>query len=427
MDDDIHKSKYRVGLELKKVAKRHPGRNYEIVCRYVDRLRMNNISMGRIANYAAGASKMLEICGAPVPEWTREDVENIHRYITSSDYSNIVKKDMLTGLKRLYHFAMHDELPNKAAGGRYDPMVDWIVPNKFTQRHRKVQAMDLLTEEELLGLVQAVKDSGRHVRRDVALIFMMLEGAYRPGEILSIKVGGVELHDGFAKVITTGKTGPKVLTLVSSQGPLREWLAEHPRNDDPEAYLFFHGNARGVMPYSTLVYTIRAAQKRAGIKKRIWPYLFRHTALTEYSKLMGNVAKVYGNWATSSNMISVYEHLASSDQEDAVLRLHGMRSERRRSPILFARECPSCAMVNSADREACARCGTSLEGAGHPMEGGAAGGRKGRGRAPARRAAPKAGAAPEPRDDVDARIKRLEEANARLQGMVGDLLARLGQ
>ena len=511
MDDDIHKSRYRTELELKKIAKRHPGPNYELACRYIDRLHMANRSLGRISSYAAGVAKILDICGATVAEWSREDVERIHKSIACSRYSNSVKKDTLTCLKRLYHFAVHGDIPNKAAGGQYDPMVAWITPGAFNERHQKIQPMDLLTEEEVLALVRAVKDTGRHVRRNVALIFMMLEGAYRPGEILSIRVGGVELYDGFAKVITTGKTGPKSLTLVSSFGPLREWLSEHPRVDDPEAFLMFHNNAAGVMGYSSLAYTISSAQRRAGIKKRIWPYLFRHTALTEYSKLMGNVAKIYGNWTASSNMISVYEHLASSDQEDAVLRLHGMRNERRRSAVLLARQCPSCGVVSSADREACPGCGGGMEGAGHPMEGpavqgqdgwpaghpagypaggaypappagtgagaglagagavGSAGGaavpaeRPGEGRAwtsgpaaagagrarmqeyvgygtgrgedgqrvdpgmPARTATRTAARGSSQPDDADAKIKRLEEANARLQGMVGDLLARLSQ
>ncbi len=419
MEDDIHKSKYRIQLEMKKIARRHPGPNYEIVSKYVDRLRMNNISYSRISSYATGVAKMLDMCGAPVTEWTREDVEGVHRAIVDSKHSDNVKRDMLTGLKRLYHFAMHGEIPNKAAGGQYDPMVAWITPGTFRQRHSKVQALDLLTEEELARLIQAVRESGRHIRRNVAMVFMMLEGAYRPGELLSIKIGGIEMHGEFAKVLTTGKTGPKTLTLVSSHGPLREWLAEHPRVDDPDAFLFFHNNEAGVIPYTSLTYMIKAAQKRAGIKKRIWPYLFRHTALTEYSKLLGNVAKIYGNWSASSNMISVYEHLASSDQEDAVLRLHGIRGGPRGSAVLLSRECARCGKVNAADRGSCAWCGAKIEGPRRPGDTGPRGGRR---RAPAKsRAAPR----DEAEDGIYARMKRLEESNSALQQTVRDLLARL--
>ena len=421
--DDIHKSRYRTGLELRRIAEKHPGQNHEIARRYLDRLRMNNSSYGRISSYATGIAKILGICGKPVTSWTRADIEDVHRAIADSGYANSVKKELLTCLKRFYHFAMHDEVPHRSRGGSYDPMVSWITPGSFRERHSKVQSIDLLTEDEMLRLVQAVKDGGRQVRRNVALIFMLIEGAYRPGEILSIRVGGVELHDGFAKVTTTGKTGPKSLTLVSSHGPLREWLAEHPRADDPESFLFHERNGEGVMHYNAFAYLIKSAQKRAGIRKRIWPYLFRHTALTEYSKIMGNVAKIYGNWSRSSNMISVYEHLASSDQEDAVLRLHGMRGGKRRSAILLARQCPKCAMVNTADRGACAKCGESMEGACHPMEREP----RRRARAPARRAAPKGAAEPAPGGDVDSRIKKLEEANARQQETINNLLGMISR
>ena len=41
-------------------------------------------------------------------EWTREEIELIHKTIADSDYENSVKKDTLTALKRIYHFAVHD-------------------------------------------------------------------------------------------------------------------------------------------------------------------------------------------------------------------------------------------------------------------------------------------------------------------------------
>ena len=193
-------------------------------------------------------------------------------------------------MKRLYHFVIHDEIAIKSKGISYDPVVSWITPSSFVDRFEKIQAKDLLTDDEILQLIQAIKQiGGRFVKRNIALVFILLEGAYRPGELLNIRISGIEFESDFVRIHTTGKTGPKSLTLVASYSPLKEWISLHPQSNDPDAFLFYQDNNDNVMRYWTLDYIIRQARKKANIKKRIWPYLFRHTSLTEYSKRLGNV------------------------------------------------------------------------------------------------------------------------------------------
>ena len=115
-------------------------------------------------------------------------------------------------------------------------------------------------------------------------------------------------------VSTTGKIGTKTLTLVASYIPLKEWLDLHPKSDDPDSFLLYDDNSDEIMRYTSFLYLFSVAKKKAEIKKRLWPYLFRHTALTEYSKKLGNIVKIYGNWSLHSNALSTYEHLANSDQ-----------------------------------------------------------------------------------------------------------------
>ncbi|MEX2060833.1 MAG: site-specific integrase [Nitrosopumilaceae archaeon] len=236
-----------------------------------------------------------------------------------------------------------------------------MTPGSFKDRYQKVQPKDLLTDDEILQLIQATKRiGGKYVKRNIAIIFVLLEGAYRPGELLDIRISGIEFEKDFVRIHTTGKTGPKSLTLVASFEPIREWLAEHPYSNDPDAFLFYHDNADGLIPYQRMSELIKKARHLSGIKKRIWPYLFRHTALTEYSKKLGNVAKIYGNWSRGSNMLAVYEHLANSDQEDAILKLHGLKKENTNKSILFSKSCPYCHVQNSSDKHHCTGCGKEL-------------------------------------------------------------------
>lgn len=359
---DIHNAKRRTERAKTKLQKKFSENNAKISCRFLDRLRLDNKSYGRIANYAECIGRILEIKDSKdIQEWTREEVEFIHKTIADSNYENSVKKDTLTALKRICHFAVHDEIADKSKGKEYDPLVAWITPGSFQDKYQKIQSKDLLTDDDVLQLIQATKRiGGKYVKRNIAIIFVLLEGAYRPGELLDIRIGGIEFEKDFVRIHTTGKTGPKSLTLVASFVPIKEWLAEHPYGDDPDAFLFYHDNADGLIPYQRLSELIKNTRRISGIKKRIWPYLFRHTALTEYSKKLGNVAKIYGNWSSSSNMLAVYEHLANSDQEDAILKLHGLKKDDTNKSILFSKSCPNCHKQNSSDKHHCIECGKEL-------------------------------------------------------------------
>jgi integrase len=359
---DIHNARRRIECARINIQKRFSEDNAKTACRFLDRLRLDNKSHGRIANYAECIRRILEIKDdKKIQDWSKEEIEQIHKTIADADYANSVKKDTLLALKRICHFAIHDEIADAEKGKPYDPLVDWITPGSFENRFGNIQPKDLLTDEEVLGLIQAAKKLGdKYVKRNIAIIFVLLEGAYRPGELLNIQIGGIEFEENFVRIHTAGKTGPKSLTLVASYNPIKEWLAEHPYGDDPEAFLFYHDNENGLIPYQRLSIFLRKAKRAAGIKKRVWPYLFRHTALTEYSKRLGNVAKIYGNWSKGSNMLAVYEHLASSDQEDAVLRLHNLKKEDKENSILFPKICPACKQRNSSDKSHCVHCGCGL-------------------------------------------------------------------
>ncbi len=359
---DWHNCQRRIELAKIRIEKRFSRENADVACRFLDKLRLANMSYGRIANYSGSIIRILQIKDdKKIENWSKQEIEKVYKTIADSSYENSVKKDTTTALKRLYHFTIHDEIAIKSRGIDYDPIVAWITPSSFVDRFEKIQSKDLLTDDEILQLIQAIKQiGGRFVKRNIALVFLLLEGAYRPGELLNIRISGIEFESDFVRIHTTGKTGPKSLTLVASYGPLKEWISLHPQSDDPDAFLFYQDNNDSVMRYWTLDYIIRQARKKANIKKRIWPYLFRHTSLTEYSKRLGNVAKIYGNWSKDSHMLTHYEHLASSDQEDAVLKLHNIKKENKDKSILFPKICPSCKIRNSSDNSHCLHCGTEL-------------------------------------------------------------------
>jgi len=214
---DIHNSKKRIEYARAGFHRMFSAENARVACEFLDRLRIENRSLGRISNYAECTRRILLVKDDKrISEWTKKEIESIHKAIAESNYQNSVKKDILTTLKRLYHFAAHDELADKSRGKDYDPNVSWIIPRYFKDRYEKIQAKDLLTDLELERLFNAVKEvsRGRYVKRNIAMVFTLFEGSYRPGELFNIRIGGLQFEDDFVRVDTTGKTGPKRLSLV---------------------------------------------------------------------------------------------------------------------------------------------------------------------------------------------------------------------
>lgn len=70
----------------------------------------------------------------------------------------------------------------------------------FKDKYSKIQSKDLLTDDKILQLIQAVKELwGKYVKRNVAIIFVLLKKAYRPRE-LDIQIGGIEFEENFIKI-----------------------------------------------------------------------------------------------------------------------------------------------------------------------------------------------------------------------------------
>lgn len=327
--------------------------------KFLDALLLAGRSWIRIVNYGYSCKRILDLKDdKPIKSWTRDDCEYIVKKFINSNLSNATKQGHFRTLKRLVHHCKTNNL--QSGEEKYCEEVSWITPGSFYDKHEKIQSKDLIKDTEMLAMIEAIKRKGKHVKRNILALYLLLDGSFRPAELLNIKIGGIEFEDDYVRVHTTGKTGPKTLALVTSYVPMKEWISEHPGADNPDAFLLFEDNEEGRMSYWQLWNLVKNSASKAGIKKRIWIYLFRHTSITEHVKRLGRVATVYGNWSHNSRMPQKYTHLADSDQEDAILRLHGLKSKDENYSMLFSKICPSCKEHNSADKSHCTKCGFIL-------------------------------------------------------------------
>jgi len=147
---------------------------------------------------------------------------------------------------------------------------------------RKDRKPEILTEDEIFRMIEAAKHP-----RDKALIALGYEAGLRVSELAGIKWKDIEWDDNLTKVKVRGKTGERKIPIVITAKYLREWMKCHPCYDgadvDPDAYVFVNiGSPRYSQPmeYRMINKIIKKAAKNAGIKKRVHPYMLRHSRAT---------------------------------------------------------------------------------------------------------------------------------------------------
>jgi len=275
------------------------------------------------------------------------------------DYSVWTKQSYRAIMKKFYKWVKYgDEYKTKRD---YPKIVNWINTNIKNKDKPRVQASDIITEEEITKLLNAAEHP-----RDKAFISLLYELGARIGEIGVLAIKDVT-KDKYSYIIDLhGKTGHRTPRVVISDPYLTSWINNHPLKNNPDAPLWIQVGDREHkrIGYGCVRKLLERLKTKAGIKKRIYNHLFRHSRVTH---LLGNKqineaqAKVYFGWVPSSKMLSEYSHLISSDVNDAILDLHGIKKDEKAESKLKPKQCPTCKSINSHDALFCQRCSNVLD------------------------------------------------------------------
>jgi len=163
-----------------------------------------------------------------------------------------------------------------------------------------------------------------------------------------------------------GKTGQRSVLVVSAAPALSTWLSIHPFKTDPEAPLWVHWNQRDKarqLKYDAIRLLLLDLFKRAGINKRVYPHLFRHSRATYVvaTGLMTEAqAKKYFGWEPNSDMLATYAHLMDSDANNVILKENNLTPTTGKMDTLQPVTCYRCGLVNAATAEHCTRCAAVL-------------------------------------------------------------------
>jgi len=185
----------------------------------------------------------------------------------------------------------------------------------------------------------------------------------------------------YAEVFVNGKTGSRHLPLINSIPYVKDWLDhEHPQPSNPNciflcgfgkslARALHTGSLRRVYDkykqefFPKLLESANVPlEDKAKIKellKKPWnPYIRRHSAITEKSRILKeHVLRQHCGWSISSNMPQKYLHYFGNESNESLLEAYGIiPKDRQLVDVLRPKQCPNCNEPNKPDSKFCAKC-----------------------------------------------------------------------
>jgi len=148
------------------------------------------------------------------------------------------------------------------------------------KRPRRLPAY--LSPEQVEALIEAASGATPCDLRDRALLELLYACGVRVSEAVALDVGDVDLEEGTARV--RGKGGKERIVLMGRPAlqALRRYLREGrpalARNPEERA-LFLNRDGQRLSVRSVQA-IVRTYAERAGIDRRVWPHLLRHTFAT---------------------------------------------------------------------------------------------------------------------------------------------------
>lgn len=96
---------------------------------------------------------------------------------------------------------------------------------------------------------------------------------------------------------------------------------------------------------------------RALLAKPWNPYLRRHSALTEKSKILKeHILRSHAGWSSRSNMPERYLHYFGNESSESILEAYGLKPSVQELDKLSPVQCPNCGEGNRQQSRFCSKC-----------------------------------------------------------------------
>lgn len=349
---DIHNYKARFERTLQRIQEAQDilKENKHSLLGFKDYCLSEGIGLAKLERYLYDLMKYVRMLKKPVLEAKKEDIRAVIAELEQTQLSAETKLCFKIAVRRFHRF-----LRGIDEKGVYPEEVKWISTH-LTENHHKLPE-ELLTDEDIASIIRHTKNI-----RDRALLASLAESGCRIGEIGSMSIKHISFEEYGARLTVKGKTGMRKILVIQSAPYLQEWINLHPDNRNPEAYVWVSSKLEP-LTYTRIVAILKTAAKNAGIKKRIYPHLLRHSRATaSASKMSESSMKHYFGWTQSSRMVGRYVHMSGKATDDAILAMNGIEvSKEKAKPALQPTQCQRCKTMNGATHKFCKICGLPLD------------------------------------------------------------------
>ena len=238
---------------------------------------------------------------------------------------------------------------------------------------------DLWTQEDDLLFLKYCPS-----KRDRCYHAISRDSSCRPHELLKLKIKDVVFKmagEGrqYAEVLVNGKTGQRHIPLINSIPYLKDWIDNHPQSGNRDAILIsgYNKSLGRAIRIQSLYHIYEVYKKKFFPKllndpnvpsedktkiqellKKPWnPYIRRHSALTEKSKILKeHVLRQHAGWSSTSNMHQKYVHYFGNESSESILEAYGLKPKLEEIDKLKPTQCPNCKELNKIDSKFCSKC-----------------------------------------------------------------------
>ncbi len=296
-----------------------------------------------------------------------ENQDPIHSWIATRNLYLIV-------ITRFFKWLFHPDLQTQDR-----PKPSCVDIAKLKRLEKSVyKPSDMWTQEDDLLFLKYCPS-----KRDRCYHAISRDSSCRPHELLKLRIKDVIFKMAgdrqYAEVLVNGKTGQRHIPLINSIPYLKDWLADHPQAGNSDAILLcgFNKSVGRALNIQSINYIYRRyklefypklltsenvpqedkVKIRELLKKKWNPYVRRHSALTEKSKVLReHVLRQHAGWSASSNMHIKYLHYFGNESNESILEAYGLKPKLEEIDRLKPVVCPQCSESNKIGSKFCCKC-----------------------------------------------------------------------
>lgn len=330
-------------------------RNKQLIKEYLQEKVAQGVSKNRQIIIIHNLMRIARLTGKDLDKLERKDVTEILTKMERSSFSEWTKATTKNVMKNFYRCLY--------GLGKNDTLPDIVRNVEIRQPRNKLTKKDLLTPEEVQKMIEVTPNL-----MTKAMISLLYESGMRPGELLCLRINSVEFGRHCVMInVSEGKMDrkslPRKIPIFESYDLLRTWINQHPLRNNPDSLLWIklQQNPNKPFTYRYFCHLVTVLAAKAGIKKRVYPYLFRHSRATYlFKSIRESLAKQQLGHSPNSRMAQVYCHLNEEDLKEAHEKLRGMKIEAK--PIQEdGQTCKACNHVNSMSATFCSVCRCALK------------------------------------------------------------------